>query len=143
GAATSTSRRLRGEGVAASAVEAELAGDGVVLGHAAQLGPGGVLDLDAVLAPILLAQMLELARIVDLAHALGGLGRLEVAGKLGNLTLELGKRPEGVDLECRHEHAVVVATGRFDTEAEPGEQTAENLDDHRQAVAFIAFAAAD
>ena len=37
---------------------------------------------------------------------------------------ELGERPEGVDIEHRHEAPVIVTAGRFHAEAEACQQTA-------------------
>ncbi len=46
---------------------------------AAKLTPGGVVDLDALLAPLLLARVFDLARIEHTGAAFGGRRRLEVA----------------------------------------------------------------
>src|SRR5437870_1452387 len=95
------------------------------------------------MAAVLLAQMLDLAGIIDAAAALGRFGRLQVRGELADVLLELGERPEGLDVEHRHKAAVIVPPGRLHPEAEPGQETAQDLDHHREAVALVALAAAD
>src|SRR6516165_1686313 len=87
--------------------------------------------------------MLEFARIVNPAAALRRPGRLQICGKLADVLFELAERPEGVDLERRHEAAVIVAAGRLDAKAEAGQQAAQDLDHHRKAIALVALAAAD
>src|SRR4029078_13002577 len=89
-------------------------------GERAQLAPGGILHVDAGLAPLLLAKVLDLAGIEHPPAALRRRRRLQVARELGHLFLELRERAEGVDLEHRHEAAVVVPPGWLDAEAEAG-----------------------
>src|SRR5205807_7491419 len=100
-------------------------------------------DFDAVGAAVLLAHVLDLARIVNAAAAFGRLCRLQILHELADLLLELGERPEGVNLEGGHETPVIVAPGRLDAKTEARQQTTEDLDRHRQAIALVAFAAAD
>src|SRR5262249_15382640 len=72
----------------------KLRGEAVFAGKRAQLVPGGVFDLDAVLGALLRAQVLDLAG-VEYARAAGSRRRrLEIAREVGNLLLELGERPE-------------------------------------------------
>ena len=65
-------------------------------------------DIDAGRAPLLLAQVLDLARIEHAGTALGGWRGLEVTGELGDLLFELGERSEGCNIENGHEAPVVV-----------------------------------
>ena len=66
----------------------------------------------------LVSVMLDLARIEHLVETGGGRRRLEVVGEIRHLALELIQIHERVDLERRHEHAVVVLARRFDAKAE-------------------------
>src|SRR5207237_7501042 len=122
--------------------EPELVGETVAFGETAQLVPGGVLDFDAVGTALLFPHVLDFARIINAAAAFGRPCRLQILCKLADVLLELIERPEGVDLEYRHETPVIVAAGRLDPEAEPGQEAAENFDHHRQAITFVALAAA-
>src|SRR4051794_24544108 len=122
--------------------EPELVGEAIAFRQAAQLVPSGILDFDAVGAAILLAHVLDFARIVYAAAAFGRLCRFQILHELADLLLELGERPEGVDLEDGHEAAVIVAPGRLDPKAEPGQQPAEDLDHDREAITLVAFTAA-
>ena len=53
------------------------------------------------------------------------------------------QRAERRDVEHRHEAAVIVTPGRFDAEAEPGQEPAQHLDHRGKAAALVAFAAAE
>ena len=123
--------------------EPELFGEPVTFGETAQLVPSGVLDLNAVRAAVLLAHMLDLTGIINAVTAFGGLCRFQVLHEVSDVLLELSERTEGVYLEGGHKTAVIVAAGRFDAKAEPGQQAAQDFDHDRQAIALIAFAAAN
>src|SRR6202007_3314486 len=99
--------------------------------------PGGVLDLDAVLSAVLLPHVLDFARVIDAAAAFGRLRRLQILHELADVLLELGEWAEGIDLEDGHETSVIVASGRLDPKAEAGQQSAEDLDHHGQAIALV------
>src|SRR5437763_7286974 len=106
----------------------ELAGEAVILRQRLDLVPGRILDLDAVLAPVLLAAVLDLAGIEDAARAFGGRRLLQVAHEFADLLLELAERAERVDLKAGHKAAVIVPAGRLDPETEPGQEAAQDLD---------------
>src|SRR3546814_5468181 len=87
--------------------------------------------------------MLDLAGIEDLLGVGVRRGRLQILGELGHLTLEGPQRPEGFDVEHRHEAAVVVLARRLHAETEAGQDSGQDLDDRQQAVALVALTAAE
>src|SRR5205085_1330979 len=116
----------------------ELAGETVTLRQRLDLVPGRILDLDAVLAAVLFAAVLDLAGVEDAARPFGRRRFLQVFGELADLTLELGERAERIDLEARHKAAVIVPPGRLDPEAEPGQKAAQDLDHDGKPGALVA-----
>src|SRR6267154_3752170 len=128
----------RGSFERAGSLQRELAGEAVALGQGFDLVPGRLLDIDAVLAAVLLAPVLDLAGIEHAAAAFGRRRLLQIFDELADLLLELGERPEGVDLEHRHEAAIVVPPGRLDPEAEPSQQPAQDFHHDGEAGALVA-----
>src|SRR5437763_8736744 len=102
--------------------ESELAGEAVILRQRLDLVPGRILDLDAVLAAVLLAAVLDLAGIEDAARPFRRRGFLQVCGQLADLLLELGERAKRIDLAAGHEAAVIVPAGRLAPNADPGRE---------------------
>src|SRR6478752_4990648 len=105
--------------------EVELAGDLVSARQRAQFLPRRILDLDTVLAALLLAQIFDLARIEHAAGAFRRRRRFQIAGELRDLASEILERAERGDIEHRHEASVIVPAGRLDAEAEAGEEAAQ------------------
>src|SRR5438105_773378 len=118
--------------------ESELAGEAVILRQRLDLVPGRILDLDAVLAAVLLAAVLDLAGIEDAARPFRGRCFLQVFDELADLLLEFAERAERIDLEARHKAAVIVPAGRLDPKAEPGQEAAQDLDHDGEAGALVA-----
>src|ERR1700748_1022430 len=96
----------------------EIFGELVFACERAQLFPRRVLDLDAVLGPLLLADVFDFAGIEHAGRALRGWRRFQVTRELADFLLELLQRPERGDIEYSHEASVIVPTGWFDAEAE-------------------------
>src|SRR5690348_420052 len=92
--------------------QTELVRDLVFGSERPQLVPGCVLDFDAVLAALLLAQIFDLARIKHTLRPFRRRRRFEIARELADFLLEFLQRPERGDVEHRHEAAVVVTAGR-------------------------------
>src|ERR1700748_408870 len=77
----------------------ELCGEAIVPRQRAQLVPGRVLDLDAVLLSFLLAQKFDLARIEHAMRAFRRRRRLQIAREVGDILFELVERAERGDIE--------------------------------------------
>src|SRR5947209_18078121 len=107
--------------------QGEVGGEAVFTGERAQLVPRGILHVDAGLASLLLANVLNLAGIEHTRTAFRWRRGLQISGELGHLFLEVGERAEGGDVEHGHEAPVVVPPRGFDAEAETGEPPAQNL----------------
>src|SRR6516162_6420193 len=89
----------------------------VFAGQGLQFVPGCVLDLDAVLAALLLTQIFDLTGIEHAGRTLRRRRRLQIARELGDFPLEILQRAKGRDIEYRHEASVVVTAGGLDAEA--------------------------
>src|SRR5689334_5905878 len=107
-----------------SSRHSEFGGDLVFARERAQFFPRGVLDLDAVLAPLLLAQIFDFAGIEHALRALRRRRRFQIAREVGDFLLEVLQRAESGDVEYRHENPVIMPAGRLDAEAKAGEQAA-------------------
>ena len=99
--------------------------------------------VDAVLAALLLAQILDLARIEHARAAFRRRRRFQIAREFGDFLFEILQGPERRDVEYRHETAVVVPAGRLDAKAQAREQAAQHLDHRGKAAALVALAAAE
>src|SRR5262249_20861832 len=117
-------------------------GDPVALRQRLQLLPRRVLDVDAVLATLLLAAGLDLTPGEHACTAPCPWRGLQVAREFGDFLFELRERAKRRDFEYGDETAVVVSTTGFQTETKPGEQPTQDLDNGRQSAAFEPLGAA-
>src|SRR5262245_66518676 len=92
----------------------ELVRDLVFGSERAQFVPSRVLDLEAGLATLLLAQMFDLAWIKHAGRPFGRRCRFKIERELGNFLFEILQWPERGDIEHGHEAAVIVPAGRLD-----------------------------
>src|SRR5436853_7469058 len=82
--------------------QAEVGGEAIFAGELAQLVPRGILHVDAGLASLLLANVLNLAGIEHTRTAFRWRRGLQISGELGHLFLDVGERAEGGDVENGH-----------------------------------------